>query len=267
MGAGIVGAAIAYYLARRDADVTVIEAHRPGSGASSHSFAWINATNKSPAFYHDFNRRSLEMWDRFAQQLGANVGLRWGGELRWASTASTAEALKEHVQRLQSWGYPTRLIKESGLSELEPSISPGVVSAAAFTELDGQVEPQMVVDACLGQAAEMGASVLLDAEVTGFSLAPDGEGLRRVGTVHTTKGDVGCDVVVLAAGVETTHLAAQAGIVVPQQSSPGVVVRTTPLRPVLRTAVVVHTPPMSVDRPEIHLRQAADGTVIIGEGT
>ena len=71
MGAGIVGATIAYYLARRDADGTVIEAHRPGSGASSHSFAWINATNKSPAFYHDFNRRSLEMWDRFAQQLGA----------------------------------------------------------------------------------------------------------------------------------------------------------------------------------------------------
>ena len=195
------------------------------------------------------------------------MGLRWGGELRWASTASTAEALKEHVQRLQSWGYPTRLIKESELSELKPSISPGVVSAAAFTELDGQVEPQMVVDACLGRAAEMGASVLLDAEVTGFSLAPDGEGLRRVGTVHTTKADVGCDVVVLAAGVETTRLAAQAGIVVPQQSSPGVVVRTTPLRPVLRTAVVVHTPPMSVDRPEIHLRQAADGTVIIGEGT
>ena len=48
VGAGIVGASIAYHLARRQVAVTVLERHRPGAGASSHSFAWINAFGKEP---------------------------------------------------------------------------------------------------------------------------------------------------------------------------------------------------------------------------
>ncbi|MCS5654718.1 MAG: FAD-dependent oxidoreductase, partial [Dehalococcoidia bacterium] len=46
VGAGIVGSAIAYTLARRGAAVTVIDKGQPGGGATSHSFAWINATAK-----------------------------------------------------------------------------------------------------------------------------------------------------------------------------------------------------------------------------
>ena len=69
IGAGIVGASIGYHLAARGADVTLIDKNKPGSGASSHSFAWINAGPKSPFEYHDLNRRSLEMWERFAQKL------------------------------------------------------------------------------------------------------------------------------------------------------------------------------------------------------
>ena len=59
IGAGIVGASIGYHLAARGADVTLIDKNKPGSGASSHSFAWINAGPKSPFEYHDLNRRSL----------------------------------------------------------------------------------------------------------------------------------------------------------------------------------------------------------------
>jgi glycine/D-amino acid oxidase-like deaminating enzyme len=81
VGAGIVGASIAYHLARRQVAVTVLERHRPGAGASSHSFAWINAFGKEPYPYHDLNRRSMEVWHRFAQGLQADVGLHWGGEM------------------------------------------------------------------------------------------------------------------------------------------------------------------------------------------
>ncbi|MEE8465226.1 MAG: FAD-dependent oxidoreductase, partial [Dehalococcoidia bacterium] len=85
VGAGIVGSAIAYSLAKRGAAVTVIDKGRPGGGATSHSFAWINATAKHPVSYHTFNRRSLGMWDRFAKDLDVDVGLRWGGQMEWAA--------------------------------------------------------------------------------------------------------------------------------------------------------------------------------------
>ena len=46
VGAGIVGAAIAFHLSRLGVNVTVLEAETPGAGASGHSFAWINSFGK-----------------------------------------------------------------------------------------------------------------------------------------------------------------------------------------------------------------------------
>ena len=65
VGAGIMGAAIAWRLARRGVDAVLIDKGQPGHGASSHSFAWINAGAKEPIGYHNLNRRSLEMWASF----------------------------------------------------------------------------------------------------------------------------------------------------------------------------------------------------------
>jgi glycine/D-amino acid oxidase-like deaminating enzyme len=263
VGAGIVGASIAYHLARRNAAVTLIDKVKPGSGASSHSFAWINAGAKSPASYHHFNRRSLEMWDRFARQLGINVGLRWGGKISWESTPARAKELRRRVHQLQCWGYPTRLVGESELRQLEPAISPGPVEAAEFSEIEGHVEPQKVVNACIRQITTLGATVVTNAEATSLTT---GNG-NRVQLVHTPSGSLPCDVLVLAAGREVTRLASMAGVNIPQEESPGVVVRTSPCPQLLHTVPVVYAPPIGNHQQEIHLRQLADGTVMIGEGT
>jgi len=267
VGAGIVGASIAYYLARRQVAVTVLERHRPGAGASSHSFAWINAFGKEPYPYHDLNRRSVEAWRRFAQGLQADVGLHWGGEMRWVHTAADAEALRQRIQQLQAWGYPNRLITAAELQQLEPGLVPGMVSAASIGPIDGHVEPVKVIAACLQQARAHGTVVHVDTPVSGLRLAANGSTVRRVQAVQTAQGEIACDAVVLAAGTETTALAAMAGLHVPQEESPGVVVRTDPQPRVLQTVSVLYMPPVDAARPEIHLRQLADGTLQIGEGS
>jgi glycine/D-amino acid oxidase-like deaminating enzyme len=159
VGAGIVGGSIAYHLSRRQVAVTVLERHQPGAGASSHSFAWLNAFGKDPVAYHDLNRRSMEGWYRFARDLEADIGLYWGGELRWVTTLEGAKALHERIQQLQTWGYPSRLITAEELLRLEPGLVPGAVSAASLGMIDGQVEPLKVIDACLRQAQARGAVV------------------------------------------------------------------------------------------------------------
>ena len=267
IGAGIVGASIAWRIAVRGIRVTLMEKAEPGSGASSHSFAWINAGAKRPIGYHNLNRLSLEMWPRFAAALsddgdGAGIGLRWGGKVSWAAEASAAEDLASQVRQMQSWGYPTRLISAAELSELEPSLEVGTVAAAEYSENEGQVEPQLVVDACLRRLAEREAAICCGVEATGFAL--DGDG--RVAAVETTSGGIECDAVVLAAGRDTTALAALAGVNVPQAESPGIVVRTTPMPPLLPNVPIVYAPPLSEAQQEIHLRQCADGRMMIGEG-
>ena len=262
IGAGIVGASIAWRVASRGARVTIIDKGEPGSGASSHSFAWINAGAKEPVGYHNLNRRSLEMWPRFADALGEDVGLRWGGKVSWEVEPEAAKALVARVEQLQSWGYPSRLVSREELQELEPALNIGPVVAADYNENEGQVEPQMVVDACLNRLRELEASIVTGVEVTG--LRTDSQ--DRVTSVQTTAGGIDADVVVVAAGTATTAVAAMAGVNVPQAESPGVVMRTSPMPSLLQNVPVIYAPPLEDGRSEIHLRQCPDGRFMIGEG-
>ena len=262
IGAGIVGASIAFRVAARGARVTLIDRDQPGFGASSHSFAWINAGAKEPVGYHNLNRRSLEMWPRFADALAEDVGLRWGGKVAWEVEPEAAKALVARVEQLQSWGYPSRLVSREELQELEPALRIGPVAAADYNENEGQVEPQMVVDACINRLRELEASIITGVAVK--ALRQDSS--DRVSTVQTTNGDIDADVVVVAAGTATTAVAAMAGVNVPQAESPGVVIRTTPMPPLLRNVPVVYAPPLEDGRREIHLRQCPDGRLMIGEG-
>ena len=265
VGAGIVGASIAFHLSCRGAEVVIMDRLRPGAGASGHSFAWLNSFDKAPPEYHDLNRRSMDIWDRLARRLDADIGIHWGGEMRWVSTSEQAEELRQRVRQLQASGYASRLIDEDELSRLEPGISLGNVSAAALSDNDGHVDPQKVIQACLAQAEARGATIHTNTEVTGVLMNSRGGGRAR--GVGTAEGEVACDSVVLAAGVQITDLAATAGVNVPQEESPGVVVRTGPLPEVLHTVSVLHTPSIDEERPGIHLRQNIDGSLLIGEGT
>ena len=267
IGAGILGAATAWRLAQRRVHVVLIDQGQPGRGASSHSFAWINAGAKEPIEYHNLNRRSLEMWPSFAAGIGDDgdpdsVGLRWGGKVSWASDPAAAEGLVARVRQLQSWGYPARLIDAGELKHLEPALDVGPMAAAEYSPNEGQVEPQMVVDACLRQIREMGCEIDADTEVYGFEQYEDG----RIHGLITTSGPRDVDATVIAAGTGTTRLAALAGVNVPQAESPGVVIRTNHLPPLLHNVPVAYAPALSDGRPEIHLRQCADGRMMIGEG-
>ena len=264
VGAGIVGASIAYHLSRRKGvAVTVLERDEPCAGASEHSFAWLNSFGKDPVSYHHFNRRSMDIWYRFAHRLGTDLDLHWGGELRWESTPERADALRQRIKQLQAKGYPTRIISKDEIRELEPGLSPGLVTTASFSEIDGQVDPLKVIEACLQRACESGTVVHTQTPATELCL--DGRG--KIEAVNTPTGEISCDAVILANGTATTELAATADVHIPQQNSPGVVIRTDPQPPILQNVSVLHLPPIDKDRHEIHLRQSADGTFAIGQGS
>lgn len=263
VGAGIVGSSIAFHLARRDTEVILIDRSKPGSGASSHSFAWINAGHKPPFTYHDFNRRSMDMWDRFSQQLGVDVGLRWGGKISWQSAPGPAEELRKTTKHLQSWGYPIRLIDAETLNMMEPGLSPGPIDAAEYSEIEGHVEPPKVIDACIKKILQLGGQVLSNTEM----VAVESGHRNKVRSVTTTAGDITCDAVVLAGGTDNTKLASYVGTYIPQQSSPGVVIRTDLQPKLLQSVPVVYLPALGPRDKEVHLRQLSDGTLMIGEGS
>ena len=269
VGAGVVGASIAFHLALRGARVTVVEAGEPGQGASLASLAWINARDKNPRHYHDLNRRSLDMWDRFARRLGGDVGLTWGGELRWTATPEGAEALRKRVETLQSWGYPIRLLGAAEAAQeaaqMEPNLVTGPLAAASYTAIDGHVDTARVIRACLAGATARGAAVQTQTPVVGLRLAGDTSGPKRVEAVDTAADTIPCEAVVLAGGPDTPALAAMAGLELSLDHTFGATVLTEPAPPLFRRAAVVHTP--SDIEPQLAFRQLVDGSVMVHGGT
>lgn len=258
IGAGIIGASLAYHLSRRaHISVTVLERDVPGMGASEHSFAWVNAFGKDPGHYHSLNRRSLDMWYRLAHQLNTDIGLRCGGEMRWENRPGHAERLKQRIRQLQNWGYPCRLISREEMLGLEPHLSPGPVLAASLSEAELHVETDVFIDACLRHVV-----VHPHTTVNGF-VKHNG----RITAVKTADAEFPCDVAVLASGVQTTELASLVDVSIPQQRSPGIVIKTTPCSEVLHNVAVIHAPPNDDVHQHLHLRQLTDGSLRIGQGT
>lgn len=234
VGAGIIGASLGYHLSRRNGiAVTFLERDIPGAGASGHSFAWANAFGKDPREYHTFNRRSLDMWYRLAHQLNADIGIHYGGEMRWENNPQRALQLRDRIRQIQTWGYPCRLITRDEMLALEPHLHPGTVEAASFSEADIHIETDKFINVCLRRACEAGAVVHPKTGVTGFVIHNG-----SITAVKTTDAEFPCDVVVLASGVQTTELSSLAQVHIPQQRSPGIVIKTTPCAEVLHLSLI-----------------------------
>ena len=108
-GAGIVGASIAYFLAKAGATVTVIDKQGPATHASRATFAWINATwAKQPRHYHAFTQDSLVGWTHLQETLG--LPIKWGGSLEWFGNDTRQEKLVAQIAEQVTWGEPARMV-------------------------------------------------------------------------------------------------------------------------------------------------------------
>ena len=233
----------------------LIDPERPGQGTSTGSFASVSALGKDPVAWFQLACAGVSGWTRFAERLGGGVGLRRGGEVRWASDPEAGRRLARLVAGSRERGYPVRPVDRAELGRLLPDARIGTVAAACFAPNDGQVEPPLVLAACRAVLEEAGARLLRGRA----RVQLDDDGVRVV---------VGTEVLrpcacVLAAGAEAVQVAAQVGLEVQTLSSPGMLVQTRPLPPL--TDRVVYLP--GGPGPPVHLRQRADGSVLIGERT
>jgi glycine/D-amino acid oxidase-like deaminating enzyme len=251
VGAGIIGASIAYHLVKRGAKVVVLEAMRPGAGATEKSFGWINATfSKRPQAYFDLNQAGLAGWRRLQTELGGELKVQWGGSVAWTPAGQTADDLREDVRKHQEWGYATHLIDEGEFHSLLPNVAPGEFGAACHCEFEGAVDPVDALKALLRQVRELGGEVRYPLEADGLKL----EG-GRVTAIRTGESTLEADTVVLASGVATQRLAEMAEVSVPLKESRGVLVHTRP-QPKLIDRVVL--------APGVHCKQKLDGRVVVG---
>ena len=179
---------------------------------------------------------------------------RYDGAAASSGTQTTRRAarFRDEIQRHQAWGYPTEVVTEARLRALESRIAFGAVAAAGHATLEGHVDPVRATEVLLAQAVRLGARLEHPCEVTGLDQAQG-----RLRAVKTTKGDVEADVLVVACGTDTPRVAAFAGLTVPLKPSPGILVHTVPLPPLIDRVVLA---------PAAHMKQKPDGRIVTGVG-
>ncbi len=250
VGGGIIGASIAYHLARRGAEVHVFEQRAPAAGATANSFAWINAGGKRPRGYYELNRLGMAGWRRLQHELGPRLVMQWGGTVQWQVEGGRAEAFRRAVAGQQAWGYSTRLVDTAEMRRLVPALEPGPVAAASFCDEEGTVDPVAATTLLLEAAAAHGAVIRHPVTVSAFDMdGPHVRGLRAGGET------IAVDAVVLATGVEMPVLGKLLGLAVPMTESPGLLAHTAPHARLLDRVLVA---------PGATLKQLPNGEIVTG---
>lgn len=263
VGGGLVGAALAWGLARRGARVVVLDEGDDAFRASRGNFGlvWVQGKGDGLADYAAWTRRSAELWPELAAAIGSeegiDVGLRQPGGLEAFLTDEEREAVEVEIRRMHNQGLPSALLGRSGdgandtrmlsaaeARELEPALGPEVIGAA-FNPHDGHVNPLLLLRGL--HAGFVRHRVDYRPSQAVWSVRPDGQGFA----LETASGTVRAGRVVLAAGLGNIPLAPQLGLRVPTRPQRGQILVTERLAPLLR-------------HPLASLRQTEEGTVMIG---
>ena len=195
-GGGILGANIAYQLAKRGAPVTLLDRATPGTGATANSFAWINARKQPFPYFAPQPARHPGVALSCTRELGSELPVTWGGTVEWTASAERrGRAGRGGLAATETWGCPIHRIDTMQLRALEKHVVAGDVTSAVHAEIEGSADPVLATEAILARAVRAGAQVRHPVDVVGLDMANG-----RLRAVKTSAGDVEADVLVIACG-------------------------------------------------------------------
>jgi glycine cleavage system T protein len=250
IGGGIVGANIAYHLAKLGwTDLVLCEKGEIASGESSHAAGLVTQFATSQTLMQ-FRKYSIELYSGL--HLFDHVG-----SLRVASSEDQLKELRRSVSRAKAIGMDVEIISPEEAIHIMPQLSKENLYGAIYLPRDGQLDPYTTTTTMVRLSKELGVEIKTCVRVTGFELSDKGE-INRVLTDH---GPIRTEIVVNAAGMWAPQVAAMAGLHLP----------TTPVdhQHIALKAVSGHefspaTPCLRDPDNLVYMRQEAGGLVIGG---
>ncbi|GIF15827.1 NAD(P)/FAD-dependent oxidoreductase [Actinoplanes teichomyceticus] len=203
IGAGIMGAAVGYHLARTGAAVQILEAAAPATATTGATFARLSAFDKSPREYFELNHAGMIEHARLAEQLGTAAWYHRSGSVLLAEEAG--DDLAARAELFQQWGYALRW-QDGDRTTRELGVRAELPDRVLHADDEGWVDAVALTRRLLTEAAGHGAALRTGARVTGLERG-------RTGWTVTVNGAerLGCDIVVNAAGEGSVAVAAPAG--------------------------------------------------------
>ncbi len=210
VGAGVVGASVAFHLAERGVETLVVDQEGPAAGSTARSGALIRA-HYPTALEADLAWESLTgYFEPWAERIGGGCGFTRTG-FAYLAGEDNLEALRHNVGLQRSVGVETELLGPAELKELDSALRTDDVALAAYEPRGGYADPTATTLGLLEAARSLGARFEKRRVTT---LRVEGE---RIAGVETEGGPLEAPVVVLAAGAWSVPLAARVGLELPIQ--------------------------------------------------
>jgi len=256
LGAGVMGASVAWHLASRGCrDVVVIDrAPALGMGSTGKATGGFRAQFSTPVNIR-LSLLSREKLLRFPEEIGTDSGYRPRGYLFLASGKEQMAALRSVRPVQLAEGVPVEEVGPEDVRRLNPAVRSDGIPGGSFCPIDGFIRPLDILNGYAEAARRLGVRFEYGAEVTGFFVEKRLPG--RILRVETTSGPIEARHVVNAAGPWAGLMGRLAGT--------GVLV--SPLRrqiaPTVPTSVLPEEMPMTIFLEDgFHLR-VRDGRVLL----
>jgi D-hydroxyproline dehydrogenase subunit beta len=294
VGAGVIGAACAYYAARAGLAVTVVDRGPVAGGTSGAGEGNILVSDRAPGPELSLALLSSRLWRELAADLGDVFEYEPKGGLVVAGTDAALNGLREFAARQRAAGDvdAVEVAGTAGLAGYEPYLAPGFAGGMFYPQ-DAQVQPMLAAAHLLRAARERhGARLLTGVTVTGV-LTSGGQvtggqvtGVRITGARTGPRGgefgggefvggEIRAGAVVNAAGTWGGDTARLAGVHLPIRPRRGFILVTEPLAaradgPLIRHKVYTAQYMANVVSDEAGLESSAviegtrAGTVLIG---
>jgi sarcosine oxidase subunit beta len=266
IGAGVIGASIAFHLARQGIKPLVVEKNEPAAGSSGACDGLVFLQSKKPGLHLKLALESRLRFDALIHVLGSGIEFKKTGGMCVIENEAELAAMRLSVDEHRRGGLAMELIDGDEARRREPCLS-GKVIAATFSTLDAQVNPYALTFAFLAAARSAGARILTGFEVSGIEVVSG-----KAAGVLTGDGRISTPVVVNAAGALAAEVGRLAGLEIPITPRRGQILVTAAVPPLLRHCLISAQYVAAKFDPELaarggtgfSLEQVDSGNVLIG---
>jgi glycine/D-amino acid oxidase-like deaminating enzyme len=256
IGAGVIGTAVAFYLAKAGKRVTLVERRGLAGEATGATLGQVtlfsihSCVEPDPGPLYGLTRASIDGYASLVEEVGLDIEYDQCGGIFLAETEEKLRVLRRAYEGYKAHGVPVEWLGPDGVRACEPAFFSDRILGGVFCPLTAHLNPFLATRAFALGARRLGATLLLGTAVLGITCESG-----RVRAVRTRAGDIPCEFVVNAAGAWAAEVGAMIGIKIPVFPTRGQMLVTEPV-PRFIHRIVIGVEPLA--------RQSQRGNVIIG---
>ena len=237
IGGGVVGASVAYHLARRGAtNVALLERRQLTCGTTWHAAGLVGQLRATLNLTR-LAQYTAGLYAGLEAETGQATGFKQTGSLAVAATVGRLEELKRGASMARSFGLEVNVITAAEAKDMWPLLETRDLVGAVHLPKDGQTNPVDTTQALARGARSRGVKIFENCRVTAINTANG-----RVTGVQTAAGTIRARIVVNCGGMWARDIAGWVDACVPVHAAEHFYIVTEPLPgltpglPILRDA-------------------------------